>query len=53
MKREMRKDLDDIVLHEYGNDFEKFMRAEVLNTDFGSTRDFIEELYNNDLYMDY
>ena len=53
MKSEMRRDLEDVVLEEYGNDFNKFMKEEVLNSDYGTTRDFITDLYENELYMDF
>ena len=50
MKCDFRKKLEDAVLQDYGNDFDKFMREEVLNTDYGTTRDFVSDLYHNHLY---
>ena len=49
----MNKDLRDIVNKEFDNDFDKFIQAEVLNEDYYTTRSFIEDLYFNDLYMNY
>ena len=48
LKRDFKKQMEEVVLEEYGNDFNKFIKEAVMTQDYFSLKDCIEDLYQND-----
>lgn len=53
IKKELREELVDILQEDYQNNFESFLKDVVITEDFGTTRSFIEQLYYDELLMDF
>ena len=44
-EKELKEELDKLIIEKYDDDFSTFMRKEVLNEDYGSLRYEVERLY--------